>query len=275
MHIIQIDTSYDELESNIDYYIDLFKQNKVLQFKKINITEDQHRLISQQFHSRLGYFPAPEHNKILDFSYDEDHSHVTSKKINEPNILLIDWHLEHIQSSAPPVIGSWNMHSFTCETTSGRTIFVDSADILNLLSADQLNFLKKCEVKVKSSDPDEKGNSFSSEIRSAIAEHPVTGDMCLRLSPRGGDCLYSVDGKKPTAKEERFFDDIPGVSDAVQDDYPEMIHYLSWSQGDLVFVDTFCCYHAVLGGFSSEDRKFTGRWGFKHDEYTFNIMSEA
>lgn len=273
MRIVQIDTSYNELQSNIDYYVDLFKENKVLQFKKISLTDDQHKLISQEFHYRLGYFPAPEHNKIVDFSYNEDHSHVTSKKINDKNTVLIDWHLEHVQSNIPPVIGSWNMHHFACDSSNGRTMFVDGNDILDMLTDAQISFLKKCELfEGNAGDYDEKGNHIVSEIRRAVDTHPATGKLSLRLSLRGGDVLYSYNGGKPSSGEKIFFDNIPGVSDTVEDDYPDIVHYLSWDQGDLVIVDTFCCYHAVLGGFSSEDRKFTGRWGFRHDEYTLDRL---
>lgn len=278
MHVKQINTDYKTLMQNLPSYAEAFKENKVLQFKQINMSDNQHQEFSLAFHEILGYFPSTK-NKA-DFSYKEDHSHVTLKKKNHKDHILINWHLEHIESDTPQLIGTWNMFKFQCLQDCGRTIFIDSCDIFGLLNNEQVDFLLRCRVATRNElGLDEKGFSFDSYERDPIQYHPLTGAPLLRLGPSGSDALVSVDGRDPTWDELQFYYNLPGISSVsspiLDEDLgvpKDLIHYALWSQGDLVVVDTFCCYHAVLGGFSSDQRQFVGRWGFAEDEYTVNKL---
>jgi alpha-ketoglutarate-dependent taurine dioxygenase len=259
--------NYSSLLKNIEKYsIELIKK-KILVFRNINLSIKEQKNVSLLLNNILDFEPKTQEQ--FHIMYRESHSHVSEKKENSKESLLIDWHLEHVESSNPQVLALWNMKTFKCDTSCGNTGFVDSEKVLQVLSGDEIRFLKKSIITsvddnnlLVNSFVDEKNIKNEVYPHAAIQTHPVTQRPCLRVDVLNRKSLYKYDNRIPSNYEMHKFDEIYSkiVFEVVQNKSNQI--WLSWQEGDLAIVDLFCMYHAVKGGFSTGERKFVGFWSF-------------
>ena len=47
-----------------------------------------------------------------------------------------------------------------------------------------------------------------------------------------------------------------------------------WKQGDLVIPDMFVMYHALTGGFSSDEREFVGIWSLRDKKNIVEVQND-
>lgn len=264
---------FDNVFNNIEFYKEKFIKDSVIVFRGANLSLEDQKL----FHYNLGDFFKWNTLKNEDNYYKETHSHNNMVGIAKEDEIMLGWHVEHCYYDNPIVAGTWNMYHLKAAPGAGKTYFVDTSIVYEMLDNDSQDFLKTCKLNAKNFGLD---NIFPPY--KTIVDHWITGKPVIRMpieehwSEFGPDdenyiksnhesyevnILHSVNDKSPTKEEYKKFSDIAKrVGNIVRNDESIRIAH-QWEQGDLVFMDAFKLAHAVTGGFKPEDREFSGIWG--------------
>lgn len=246
----------------IDKYINIFLEDGIVGFKQVNVsTEKQFKLISY-FGDKLNWIPNSSSKD--EEMYIENHTYTLSKpelSFMEKNIML-PWHLEGVENSNPPIASAWNMKKFTCDSSVGKTGFVDASKLFNDMPDDWKNFLINAEIQEKYP-----GDWNEKHIRNAAERHHITKEYVVRITATkqtdGCDTLQqliSVDKRPPSLNDVKKFTKIKEwiFKQVFYQDSRQL--WWNWSQGDLLIPDLFKMHHAVTDGFSPEQREFVGFW---------------
>jgi alpha-ketoglutarate-dependent taurine dioxygenase len=161
----------------------------------------------------------------------------------------------------PIIGGSWNMTKFTADVDSGKTYFFDSSLAYSMLEEEEQAFLSKCHASWYSH------SDIGPHFAPAVAPHWISNKKVIRLELSRSIAinLFSFDGRRPTDGESDTFKDLTQkIHDIIENEETcRIVH--RWNQGDIVFPDLFRMAHSVTGGFSPEDREFSGMWLFSKD----------
>ena len=174
--------------------------------------------------------------------------------IKEKDTYFLDWHIEQIYFTSPPLAGLWNMTKITCPPGHGNTRFADSNEIFNSLEKDEQEFLEKSIILWDKPANSEVGPFYTK----AVEYHPATKIPIIRIETDKGcyilPTLYSLDGKAPTDKElDKFQELLKKIKSELYEN--ENIRYeQEWKVEDFLIVDLFRMYHAVMGGFDYQER---------------------
>lgn len=191
--------------------------------------------------------------------YPGGHSDNLEKEYNQNSEeYVLDWHIEQVYYKDPILAGIWNMTTFTAPAGSGNTRFVDSNEIYNLFNEDDQEFLKKAKVVWDKPAPHGTGPFYTK----VVDFHPITKLPILRVETDQG-CysmpkLVLLDGENPSPDEVDRLDQLLQVLKNNLNDNRSVRYSQLWQQGDVLVVDLFRMYHAVMGGFIAGQRKFTG-----------------
>ena len=265
MKIEELNISYKNLMEDVDFYAEMFKENKILCFRQLNLSFEEQLCVYYAFNEYLNLYPVE--NDRRSFRYDEDHSHVTNRTPNNKDDVLVPWHLEHAETVLAQCVGFWNMYKFTCGKENGRTAFVDSLDILNLFTNEERDLLDKSMISsCKEGELDLKNKPVHYDTIDAMASHPFLGIESLRVDCSNQQKLVLVANSEPWLDEIAIFDSIKEKVMENIEKNEKIRHYWEWSQGDLLIVDVFSLYHSVFGGFTSDQRQFTGLWSFENTD---------
>jgi alpha-ketoglutarate-dependent taurine dioxygenase len=191
--------------------------------------------------------------------YPGGHSDNTEKDYTQTSEeYVLDWHIEQVYYLYPILAGIWNMTTFTAPAGTGDTRFVDSVELYNLYTDEDKEFLAKSIVVWDKPAPHGSGPFYTK----VVDLHPISGKPLLRVETDQG-CysmpkLYSYNGELASEDQIARLDNLLGkLKDNLNNDLS--IRYSQhWQQGDLLVVDLFRMYHAVMGGFDAGQRKFTG-----------------
>lgn len=264
---------FDNVFKNIDYYKEKFIKDSVIVFRGANLSLEDQKL----FHYKLGDFfkwhtPTNEENY-----YKETHSHNILIDIAKEDDIMLGWHVEHCYYDNPIVAGTWNMYHLQAPPGAGKTYFVDTSAVYNMLDNESKDFLKKCSLNAKNFGLEEAFPPYKT-----VVDHWITGVPVIRMpiedhwSEYGpldeeyinGDykihevnILHEVNGEKPNKQDYKTFSDIAKKIGNIVKNNEDIRMFHQWEQGDLVFMDAFKLAHAVTGGFKPEDREFSGIWG--------------
>lgn len=191
--------------------------------------------------------------------YPGGHSDNVEKEYNQSEEeYVLDWHIEQVYYLHPILAGVWSMTDFTATRGHGNTRFVDSIEIFKSFSREDQDFLSKSIIKWDKQSPQRSGPYYTN----AVQLHPISKESTLRIETDQGCMmypeLYAWDGAEATEEQKaKFLELRDTLKDALNSD--ESIRYSQeWEQGDLLIVDLFRMYHAVMGGFVFGERKFTG-----------------
>lgn len=251
-------SSYDEAEENIELIFEKLKEDSVVVLRGVNLTTEQQAEFVKSMGDFTGWFPNHSHN--FNQRYREDHARTEHKEKAGPDAVVVSWHLEHVDfdTHTPIVAGAWNMLKFTADPSTGKTYFVNTAELYKNLPAEDQDFLNKSLVKWYETDGS--GPFYTP----AVQHHWATNEPVIRIDIRtvvsSPEMLYEFDGREPTEEEKAKFVSLRNdyVDSILGDEEVRLVH--KWQQGDLLLVDLFKNAHAVTGGFSSDDREFTGEW---------------
>lgn len=260
IHTVAVE--YPGLESIIEnskVYKDKLINESVIVFRGANLSLDEQK----EFHKTI--------SKIFGFKiYGEDNSYYTENHINNPKVnvvgsddIMLGWHIEHVHYLNPIVLGTWNMFHLTSTYGSGKTYFVDTSIVYNMLDKEVKDFLNSCTLQRVLLDS--LNSSYEKFEYKAIAKHWITGLPVIRIPMFSGSDspLIYINGKVPTDKDhEKFKEILKNISNIIKNDTNIRISH-TWEQGDLVVMDAFKLAHAVTGGFDPKDREFTGMWGHR------------
>jgi len=178
--------------------------------------------------------------------------------IEGPEDYVLDWHIEQVYYTHPILAGIWNMDTFTALEGSGNTRFVDSAELYKLYTDEERDFLSKSIVTWDKPTPSGTGPFYTKVVDS----HPITGESVLRVETDRG-CysmpkLALIDGKEQTPEDVSKLDALLEALKNNLNNNLEIRYSQKWQEGDILIVDLFKMYHAVMGGFKLGQRKFTG-----------------
>lgn len=191
--------------------------------------------------------------------YPGGHSDNSEKEYNQSEEeYVLDWHIEQVYYLHPILAGIWNMTDFTAKKGHGNTRFVDSIEIFKSFSEEDQDFLSKSVVKWDKQSPQRTGPYYTNVVQS----HPISGEPTLRVETDQGCImypeLYAYNGQEATEEQKARFSELQGTLKDILNNDESMRYSQEWQQGDLLIVDLFRMYHAVMGGFVFGERKFTG-----------------
>ena len=257
-------TNIGEIENNASFYKKIFIEDGLIVFRNARLSNEDHVIFHQMLCKKFGAYEEENLN-----GYVEQHSRISdhAKENAKNDGIILTWHVEHPSYKNPIVLGSWNMHKFTAQEESGKTYFVDTEALFNMMPDNFKDFAKKCIVV----SPVVK-NEGVGPTHKFIDSHWITGNLVIRVShinETGNDyqMLHTFDGAVPTKEEHDMYDSImQWIQNQLANNLDIRIVH-KWRQGDLVIPDMYKMCHAVSGGFKSEEREFKGIWGrqYKND----------
>lgn len=260
------------IKNNLDFYKQKFIDDTILVFRNANLSFEDHEELQKVMGDSFGWYPNTTAGKVS--RYIEDHSKNDHRTETNKDEVILPWHVEHPYYDNPIVAGLWNMLVFNIEPGHGNTLFLDTARVYEMLSEDDKDFLNRCIV-----------NSYSYGFydqmfqTKAIKPHWITGEPLIRFSldsiREEWHDLYSFDGRKPTKEEsQRYLEVANWIVDEINNNEDLRIVH-EWQQGDVIIPDLHKLAHAVMGGFSPSDRKFTGLWSYEKDTSIYSEVSDT
>lgn len=259
LKILEI-SSLEDAKSKTKEALDIFKSDGVFVLRGYNFSlEDQLKFV-QLMGDELGWnVHSGAEQTVLDSSvYEGGHSDLDREYNEKADEYLLDWHIEQVYYIYPILAGVWNMTKFTADSSVGNTRFVDASELYERYSEEDREFLSKSVVFWDKPAPGGRGPFYTNVVQ----PHPISGKPTLRVETDQGcyvmPTLHKYDGKDPTEEQtSRLQDLLSKLKNALNDD--EEIRYIQrWQEGDMLIVDLFKMYHAVMGGFKSGERRFTG-----------------
>jgi alpha-ketoglutarate-dependent taurine dioxygenase len=191
--------------------------------------------------------------------YSGGHSSTMEKDYNQTREeYVLDWHIEQVYYVYPILAGLWNMTVFTADSESGNTRFVDSIGLFESLTDSDKEFLSLSVVAWDKPLPNGSGPFFTP----AVSDHPISKKPTLRVETDRG-CISMPElalwsGVRPTVNQIETFDGIMASIKSQLLGGQDIRYSQKWQEGDLLIVDLFRMYHAVMGGFKFGQRIFTG-----------------
>jgi alpha-ketoglutarate-dependent taurine dioxygenase len=252
----------EELQENIDAYKEKFFNDGVLVFRNANFDKEEHADFNAFIASKFGWFPAAQNTLQDRTGYTENHSRAIEKGAVGKDEILIKWHQEHPYYQNPIVGSTWNMTKFKTDPDTGKTFFVDMQKLYESLSEANKEFLNKCKANLVVSQ--QKEVKVSTKV---VQPHWHTKEPVIRSRyvPDGVFFLTHFEDRTPSDEEIQKFKILSAfiTNEVLNNEDIRIVH--RWEQGDVVIPDLFKMAHAVTGGFDSENREFTGIWGFKDE----------
>jgi len=260
--------SLESAIAEIPEIFNLFTTEGVLILRGHSFSSSDHAELTSKFAEYCSYAVGATYEG----GHSDDPNKVYSTSTNEYSL---HWHIEKAYYVHPMYAGVWNMHHFTGTPGVGQTLFINSSNYYYSLPQDTKEFLDGCTVKWDKgveSKPDGAGPFYTR----AVEISPVNGRKTLRLEVDPGCILmpelFYFMGESPSKNDKLKFDQF--YTDLCYDlyDNTDIRITQTWQEGDLLFVDLFSMYHAVLSGHEFGQRKFTGVTlrgeGFNDDFYT-------
>ena len=257
----------DQVLGNANYYKNKLINDSVICFRNANLTEKEQFAFAKKLGELIGWYLINDKSK-----YIENHERKSEIK-SGPDDIIVEWHVEHTYYVNPIVASTWNMYNFKTDNENGKTYFVDTNVVFEMLTDEEKDFLLGCRI----TEPDFlkeaqlKHGFASSTLNFAdnypiVTEHWLTNKPIIRLTllPKPHIVkLVSYKGEVPTQDNLDHFEIVVRkIEDIIWNNEDIRIVH-KWQQGDLVIPDMFKLAHAVTGGFRPEDREFRGIWGYK------------
>lgn len=259
----------EKFVEDIDIYIDLFLQGKVIAFRNANCSAEDQEKIMTLLGDNLGWWPNSENIPGSEgyrspFYYETHTQSMTNTNVVDKNSLMLGWHLEHVGKIDVKYYGAcWCMNLFQCDPDAGKTLFVDTIEVLESLNSEDQEFLDKCYVKIVPFGEEEVYEGTDAGFYKLLQKHWILDKLVPRavLMSSHETYLEMFDGNEPTEEQKNkfklLFDYIVGQVNNNED--IRVVH--SWEEGDMLILDVFRLAHAVTGGFKKGERQLDGIFG--------------
>jgi alpha-ketoglutarate-dependent taurine dioxygenase len=270
IHVVPIEfPGIDAVLENVDFYKDKLISDSVICFRNANLTQEEQFLFGKKLGNLIGWHHL---NNLSE--YIENHSRKAEVLPNGPDDIIVEWHIEHTYYSNPIVAATWNMYKFNTDNNNGKTYFVDTNVIFEMLSNQEKEFLLDIVITEPQFIKDAQLKAgFLSKNTNLLDQHPIIDKHWLTNKPIIRFMilpepymveLFSYKGKDPSEESLNYFKSLIRKIEKMimEDESIRIVH--RWQEGDLIIPDLFKLAHAVTGGFRSEDREFRGIWGYKH-----------
>lgn len=260
-----VNTTPIEVESKEDLYKNLdkvranFEGPGIAVIRGIQLSRDEQIQLVKDLGDLIGWYPNNKSRDIL-HKYQENHSANKYLEYSEPDEVILDWHLEHVDydSFVPLVGGVWNMFKFTCDSNVGKTYFLDSCEAYKLFTEEEQEFLKK--ITLVWNDVDGSGPHYAP----VVVNHWISGNPLIRIeiTKEVNPIISDFDGREATNEEMLRFLELKAKFHDIVDNNEDLRIIHKWQQGDIAIPDLYRMAHAVTGGFDSSEREFWGFWLF-------------
>jgi alpha-ketoglutarate-dependent taurine dioxygenase len=254
-------SSYEDATTKLPEIAAAFEENGVLVVRGHEFSLEEHTNLVKPLGDIYGWsISSSAGDSVLESAvYPGGHS--DNPEMNTEHTkddYLLDWHIEQVYYIYPILAGAWNMTKFTAEDGAGTTRFIDSAALYNDLSNEEQEFLSKSVVVWDKPFNLGTGPFYTK----AVDSHPYGGYPVIRVETDRG-CyvhphLHLWEKQPPSDKQKKTFESIMEKIKSRLNDDKEIRITQQWEQGDLLIVDLFRMYHAVMGGFKYNERIFTG-----------------
>jgi alpha-ketoglutarate-dependent taurine dioxygenase len=249
--------SYDGVVESLPELVEAYKNYGVIVIKGYDFSVQEHKDLSRLLGDELGWHINSDVEDIaMDrFFIHGGHSDNPDREYNNGiDDYVLDWHIEQVYYKCPPLAGIWCMKEITCKFGSGNTLFADSNEIYESLSVEDKEFLLGAVVSWNKPANDHVGPFYTK----AIDMHPLTAIPIVRVEMDRGcyvmPALHSLHNRPATNDEIKRFEEIASsIKTKLKTDY-DLRYVQQWERGDMIVVDLFRMYHAVLGGFSYNER---------------------
>jgi alpha-ketoglutarate-dependent taurine dioxygenase len=257
--------SIDDIRNNVEHYANMVINNKIVCFRDANLSIEDQDLVRKIFGDYFNWYPKTKDSNEIQEKYQENHSRLNfSQENSDKDQIILPWHLEHTEYNIPIVASFWNMIKFSADPETGKTLFVDTSEIYEMLSEEWKDFLNKskyCSSK----------ENYPNFVKPAISKHWWIEKKVVRIdithNNNDVDYLYEFDGRKPTDSEkEKFLEIRRYILDTITMNNKDIIYVHKWKEGDLLVSDLFVLAHSITGGFNSEDREFVGLWARDYND---------
>jgi alpha-ketoglutarate-dependent taurine dioxygenase len=255
-------SSVKELNINIKKITDAYLESGIVLISGLKLKEEEHLDLAKKMGDILGWFPN-SNTSFWKHRCIEDHSR-TDKTLSDADNILIDWHLEHVDYDIYcPIVGAlWNMWNFKENSEVGKTLFVDSCEVYEMLTKSEQDFLAGCILEWFDSDLDNPGSG--PHQAPVIVEHWISKKPLIRIEITTSveTVLKKNNGKNPSEEDIKLFNDIKNKILNIISNNNEIRFTHKWTEGDVLIPDLQRMAHTITGGFSSEKRTFTNFWTF-------------
>lgn len=258
--IIDVTSGLDAY-SKLDLIANTYVDTGLLVLRGHKFTLDEHIQLVRLLGDRFGWnIHSDATQAALDSAiYSGGHADDVNRNYSQgPDEYVLDWHIEQVYYVYPILAGIWNMTTFTLPEGSGSTRFVDSIELFNTYSEEDRDFLSKSVVIWDKPTPHGTGPFYTK----VVDNHPITGLPVLRVETDQGCILlpklFLWDGNQPTEEQILKLDRLLSVLKDSLNNNLDIRYSQKWREDDLLIVDLFRMYHAVMGGFNYGERIFTG-----------------
>lgn len=249
--------SYGHIVESLPKLIEAYKSYGVLVIKGHNFSVEEHKNLVRLLGDSLEWhINSSIEDSVVDmFFIHGGHSDNPDREYNNgTNDYVLDWHIEQVYYKCPPLAGIWCMKEITCPPGNGNTLFADSSEIYESLSEEDRDFLSGAIVSWDKPANGHVGPFYTK----AVDKHPTTSASIIRVETDRGcyvmPALHSLHNKPATSDEvKRFKEIMVSIKTRLINDY-ELRYVQQWEPGDMIIVDLFRMYHAVLGGFKYNER---------------------
>jgi len=269
----------DSLESAINKLPEIseaFEKNGVVSMRGYRFSDDDHGKIVQLLGDKYGWNVCSdaEYHVLESARYPGGHSDDPNMVVGTKDNYKLDWHIEQVFYIDPILAGAWNMTKFTADSSTGNTRFADSTKIYKSLTTEEQEFLNKSVVFWDKPLNTGEGPFYTK----AVDFHPYDKEPVIRVETDWGCTimpeLYLFDKESPSQEQkDKFLSIMKKVKDTLNNN--EDIRLTQhWEEGDLLIVDLFRMYHAVMGGFKYGERVFTGM-GIRPKVYNNDLYKDV
>ena len=261
---------FNELIQNIDKCGEEFLENGSVVYRNANFSTEQQLILLKTLGDYLGWHPNSLTKNAPIYKENHERKGLSKEERKTKDDVLLHWHMEHTDYKNPIVGAIWNMHLFTCDSSLGRTGFVDTTQLYDLLPKDWQIFLSNCieiiqkDTMVLNANREHEYILMDHKIK-CVEEHWKSKKLTVRIDLDTSDYydLRFLDNKTPTNEDIELFKQIKGfVFNQIMHN-KDILQFHEWKQGDIAIVDLFKLAHCVYGGFYPHEREFTGYWAYR------------
>lgn len=246
-------------QSNFEFkeeFIQSFIEDGVVVIRDFDCSLEDQKIITNNFKYNFPELFCLE-NPL--FHYSENHQYTVDMRLSHgdriagQDDIFVSWHMEMIGYPNPATGATWNMRKFECDIESGKTFFYDAIQLINEISKNDIELLKKCKYKIN--DVGSMDIIENKQLICPIKKHAISNKELIYVDPSGN---YSVE-ESPDGSIDLCKKLIENIILKIKTNKNNLIIH-KWKEKDIVFVDLSRMYHAVTGGFQPSQRHFEGLW---------------
>ncbi len=263
-------SSLEELKSDIQKIKTELKTFPIVGVRGLKISKDEQLQLAKDLGDLFNWTP----NNTTEFKHEYTENHSTNPQLEKSlgQEIMLNWHLEHVDydNYSPLVVGVWNMYKYTCSPEVGMTYFIDSREIYSLIyTEDEKSFLRNCIYSWLQPYPNDLTLENTAKI---VSTHWLDGREQIRLEMHHLSTLklLKYENSDPTEDQKNIFNGLVArfVDEVYSNEDLRIVH--KWQEGDILIPDLYALAHAVTGGFSPEEREFSGYWCYLNSPENLN-----